>query len=198
MLTKHELLEPLARLRNDQVVVTTMATVRPWTRYSEHALDFASADSAMGHAADFALGIALARPERKVICLNGDGSMLMSLGTLVTIMSSGAKNFILFVVQNDSYEITGNQPIPGTGFVDFRAMAKAAGFLRVYAFDDPRDYGSALPGILAGDGAVFVTVKVEPGSEGPLCRRPEESAHYLRYSLAESVRRVQRALRNSA
>jgi thiamine pyrophosphate-dependent acetolactate synthase large subunit-like protein len=46
---------------------------------SEHALDFASADSAMGHAADFALGLALARPARKVICLNGDGSMLMSL-----------------------------------------------------------------------------------------------------------------------
>jgi len=47
-------------------------------------LDFASADSAMGHTADLALGIALARPERKVICLNGDGSMLMTLGTLVT------------------------------------------------------------------------------------------------------------------
>ena len=65
----------------DEVVVTTMSVTRPWGRLSSHDLDFASADSAMGHAADLALGIALARPDRTVVCLNGDGSMLMSLGT---------------------------------------------------------------------------------------------------------------------
>ena len=93
MLTKQQLLAPLAALRNDAVVVTTMGTVRPWGRYSSSDLDFASADSAMGHAADLALGIALAQPHRKVICLNGDGSMLMTLGTLVTAAQSGATNF---------------------------------------------------------------------------------------------------------
>ena len=67
MLTTRELLAPLARRRTDEVVVTTMSTVRPWGRLSDHRLDFASADSAMGHAADLALGIALARPERRVI-----------------------------------------------------------------------------------------------------------------------------------
>ena len=69
MLTKQQLLAPLAALRNDAVVVTTMGTVRPWGHYSSSDLDFASADSAMGHAADLALGIALAQPHRKVICL---------------------------------------------------------------------------------------------------------------------------------
>jgi len=52
-----------------------MSVTRPWGRLSSHDLDFASADSAMGHTADLALGIALAQPARKVICLNGDGSM---------------------------------------------------------------------------------------------------------------------------
>ena len=62
MLTKQELLQPLASLRTDEVVVTTMGVVRPWSRFSDSPLDFASADSAMGHVADLALGIALAQP----------------------------------------------------------------------------------------------------------------------------------------
>src|SRR5438552_13802039 len=126
MMTKDELMAPLARARQDAVVVTTMAAVRAWARHSTSEFDFASADSAMGHAADLALGIALAQPQRKVICLNGDGSMLMTLGTLVTAAQSGATNFILFVIENGTYEITGNQPVPGTGLVDFVAMARAA------------------------------------------------------------------------
>jgi thiamine pyrophosphate-dependent acetolactate synthase large subunit-like protein len=148
----------------------------------------------MGHAADFALGVALAQPQRKVVCLNGDGSMLMTLGTLVTVIHAGAKNLILFVIENNTYEITGNQPVPGAGAVDFSAMAKAAGFPRTYTIDDPQIYERLLPEILGGDGPVFVTVKVEAGSEGPLSRRPEESAHYLRDSIAESVRRLRQAL----
>lgn len=80
MLTRSELLEPLARRRTNEVVVTTMSVVRPWGLLSHHPLDFVSADSAMAHAADLALGIALAQPARKVICLNGDGSMRQSAG----------------------------------------------------------------------------------------------------------------------
>lgn len=194
MLTKHEFLEPLARLRRDQVIVTTMGTVRPWAHYSNHALDFASADSAMGHAADFALGIALAQPQRQVICLNGDGSMLMTLGTFVTIVSSGVRNFVLFIVQNDTFEITGNQPIPGAGMIDFAAMARAAGFPRACNFAEAQEYARALPGILAGEGPVCVTVKVQPGEEGPLRRDPSESAAYLQHSLAQSARHLQHAL----
>ena len=106
MLTKAQFLAPLAMLRGDAVVVTTMGVVRPWGGYSHSELDYASADSAMGHAADLALGIALARPERKVICLNGDGSMLMTLGTLATITGAGAGNLVLIVVQNGTYGIT--------------------------------------------------------------------------------------------
>ena len=193
-MTRDEALRPLARRRGQAVVVTTMGTVRPWARLSDHPLDFASADSAMGHAADFALGVALAQPQRKVVCLNGDGSMLMSLGTLVTIVASGAANLVLFVLENDTYELTGNQAIPGAGRVDFPAMARAAGFTRVHAFEDPAAYEGTLAAILDGPGPVFVSVRVEPGAEGPLGRGPREAAAYLRPSLAESARRLRRAL----
>jgi sulfopyruvate decarboxylase subunit beta len=194
MLSKDELLGPLAAQRRSEVVVTTMGVVRPWGRYSSHPLDFASGDSAMAHAADFALGIALAQPERRVWCLNGDGSMLMSLGTLVTIVESGAANLMLFVLQNDAYEVTGNQKVPGAGRVDFAAMARAAGFAHAHFFEDPKLYAAAIPQILAGPGPVCVVAKVARGAEGPLARRPAEEAVYLRTSLAESARTVRRAL----
>ena len=194
MLTKEQLLVPWAAFRNDAVVVTTMGTVRPWGKFSSSDFDFASADSAMGHAADLALGIALAQPQRKVICLNGDGSMLMSLGTLVTTVQSGATNFILFVVENGTYEITGNQPVPGTGLVDFVAMSRAAGFVKTFAFDDYDEYQTHLPAALQCEGPVLIAVRVEPGLEGPLSRSPREEARYLQVSLAQSAHRLRETL----
>jgi len=193
-LTKDELLAPLARLRGDAVVVTSMGVVRPWARFSTSPLDFASADSAMGHTADFALGLALARPERRVVCLNGDGSTLMSLGTLVTIAEAGAANLVLFVVVNGTYELTGNQAIPGASRVDFAGLARAAGIPRVRSFRSRRAYERALPALLEGDGPVAVVVHVVPGSEPPLERAAPGEPPYLSVSLAESTRRLRAAL----
>lgn len=193
-LTKDELLAPLARLRGDAVVVTSMGVVRPWARFSTSPLDFASADSAMGHTADFALGLALARPERRVICLNGDGSTLMTLGTLVTIAEAGPANLVLFVIVNGTYELTGNQAIPGASRVDFAALARAAGIARVHSFDDPLAYERALPGLLEGAGPVAVVVRVEPGDEGPLVRGVPGEPPYISVSLAESTRRLRAVL----
>jgi len=194
MMTKDEALAPLARLRGDAIVVTTMAAVRPWGRLSGHRLDFASADSAMGHAADFALGLALAQPARQVICLNGDGSMLMTLGTLVTITASRVSNLVLFVLENATYEITGNQRLPGAGEVDFSGLARAAGFPSAATFTEASAYAAALPALLRGAGPACITVKVEPGSEGPLGRGPRQDVPYLRPSLAQSARELRAAL----
>jgi len=194
MLTQAQLLEPLARHRTNEVVVATMSVTRPWGRLSDHDLDFASADSAMGHTADLALGIALARPKRTVICLNGDGSMLMTLGTLATVVGTGISNLVLIVVDNGTYEITGNQAVPAAGLIDYAAMAEAVGFPRVLCFDDPRKYAEAVPGVLTTPGPTLVHVRVEPGSEGPIGRSAEEPARYLRTSLAEWSRVLRDAL----
>lgn len=193
-LTKKELLEPLARLRTDEVVITSMGVVRPWGRLSAHDLDFASADSAMGHTADLALGLALAQPPRRVVCLNGDGSMLMSLGTLATIVETGARNLVLFVVVNGTYEITGNQAVPGAASVDFAELARAVGFPRVHRFDDARRYEAALEEILKEPGPTFVSVAVAPEHEGPISRSGFETAPYLQSSLHEWSRRFKRSL----
>jgi len=194
MMTKEELLEPLSRLRGNAAVVTCMGVTRPWGKYSSSELDFASADSAMGHTADLALGIALAQPDRKVICLNGDGSMLMSLGTLTLAVQNSARNYYLFVVQTDIYEITGKQPVPGAGRTDFITLARGAGFEKYYSFDNPVKFREKLPEVLSEEGPVFILVTVEAGSEGPVVRNKDEKPVYLKVSLAESARIMRKAM----
>ena len=197
MLTRAELLEPLAAGRTDEVVVTTMSVVRPWGRLSDSDLDFASADSAMAHAADLALGIAMARPDRRVLCLNGDGSMLMSLGTLATIVSSGVENLALVVVENGTYEITGNQPVAAAGRCDYAAMARAAGFRRAWSIEEPEDWRQRAPDLLRGRGPLLAAVRVAAGNEGPISRSDQEQARYLQVSLHDWSRVLRRALRAS-
>ncbi len=193
-MTKQEFLGALARARTDEVVITSMGVVRPWGRLSDSVLDFASADSAMGHTADLALGVAMAQPLRRVVCLNGDGSMLMSLGTLVTIIESGVDNLILFVIANKTYEITGNQRVPGARAVDFEGLARAAGFASAHHFDQASAYESALEDILRDEGPTFVSVAVAPESEGPISRSASEPARYLQTSLYDGSRRFREAL----
>ena len=161
-------LEVLHQLRQDGgVVVTTMSAVAPWSRLSHTVYDFPSAGSAMAHAADFAMGLALAQPKRPVWAINGDGSMLMSLGTLVTVCQTPPANFILFVLQNDTFEVTGNQPIPGAGKIDMVLLAKGSGFTKAYQFSDIRTLARELPAVLCETGPTFVNLIIEPGEEPP-------------------------------
>lgn len=141
----------------------------------------------MGHAADLAMGIALARPERQVWCLNGDGSMLMTLETLVTICQTPPRNLFLFVFQNDTYEVTGNQSIPGAGAISLTGMARAAGFAEVHEFDSANAMAMSLPSILAKPGPSYINLRIEPGSERPpkLDGRLRIPVHELRQALQE-------------
>lgn len=194
MLTTAQLLEPLARQRTDEVVATTMSVVRPWGLLSDSDFDFASADSAMGHAADLALGIALARPERTVVSLNGDGSMLMCLGTLATAVEAAARNYILIVSDNGEYEITGHQPIAAAPRIDFGALAEAAGFRNVFVFEEAREWAARVPEVLSASGPTFVHAHVEAGEQGPIGRSADEPARYLQHSLADWSRIMRSAL----
>ncbi len=194
MMKKEECLRAIAARRTDEVVITTMGVVAPWALLSDHDRDMASVDSGMGHAADFGLGLALARPDLKVVVLNGDGSMLMSLGTLVTVVDSGAGNLVLFVVENRTYEVTGNKALRGAGRFSFAGMARAAGFSRTYEFRDVKTLERDLPEVLSGQGPVFATLFVEQGEEGPPKRAEGNPARYLRDTLAGSAHRLREAL----
>lgn len=197
MFNKEECLEVIAKHRTDEVVVATMGVTVPWGQISDHPLDYASVGSAMGHAADFGLGIALARPDKKVLVLNGDGSMLMCLGTLATVtaLQKSAHNFYLFVCENGSYEVTGNQPIPGGQNFSFTTIARGAGFEKFYESEDADSLDTALPSILAEAGPTLINLKLALANEPPPSRNGEHAVRYLRPTLAESTHELRQALK---
>ena len=197
MFNKEECLQIIAKHRTDEVVIATMGVTVPWGQISDHPLDYASVGSAMGHAADFGLGIALARPDKKVLVLNGDGSMLMCLGTLATVtaLNKPAQNFCLFVCENGSYEVTGNQPVPGGQNFSFTTIARGAGFEKIYEFEDSDSLDAALPSILAEAGPTLINLKIALANEPPPSRSAEHPVRFLRPTLGESTHELRRALK---
>src|SRR5439155_17136250 len=86
-------LQVLVELRgDDQIVITNQASARIWPKLADHPLDFHYNPSAMGGAIPLGLGLALAQPQRHVLVISGDGSLLMNLGSLITVAASGASN----------------------------------------------------------------------------------------------------------
>jgi sulfopyruvate decarboxylase subunit beta len=154
------------------VVVTTMTPARDWMTLPQHPLDLVFVPSAMGHATSIGLGLALAQPDRRVIVCNGDGSMLMNLGSLVTIAASGAKNLVVVLFDNGVYEVTGSQPTPGSRAVDFAAIARGAGFPSVFDISEIDDWRFACQRTLTAPGPTLVWLHVAAVPELPGPRSP--------------------------
>jgi thiamine pyrophosphate-dependent acetolactate synthase large subunit-like protein len=157
-LDRLDLFRALSAARTDEIVITTMTATLQWPLVSRHELDFDFLAFGMGHASDFGLGLALARPERKVIVLKGDGGLLMSLGSLVTLGRYGPPNLLVLLLENRSYEMTGGQQLaPG---VDFAAMARGAGIGGVERIEDLEVFEIELPRLLTEEGPHFVILPV--------------------------------------
>jgi sulfopyruvate decarboxylase subunit beta len=190
MLEMTDALATLRTLRGDRdVVITTMAAAKVWMQLADnrmHPLDMVFVPSCMGHATSFGLGIALAQPERSVIVCNGDGSMLMNLGSLVTIAAQAPKNLVTIIMDNGVYEVTGAQPMPAR--VDFAAMARASGFTSVFAFDTASDWERAAPNVLRAAGPTLVVLQIQPVPERGAPKSPgpaAERAKALRAALTQ-------------
>jgi sulfopyruvate decarboxylase subunit beta len=170
-------LQALRSVRRDgDVVVAAMGAAREWMALGRHPLDWIFVPSSMGQATSLGLGIALARPDRRVIVLNGDGAMLMNLGSLVTITACAAPNLVTLLFDNGVYEVTGAQPTPGATAgrggaepVDFTGLARAAGFRSLFRFGRLPDWVRAVDQVLAAPGPTFAVLDVAPipGAPGP-------------------------------
>lgn len=153
----------IADNQSDQVVVTTMSTAREWPSDPEHQELHLPVYGCMGKASSFGLGVALGAPNRQVLVLDGDGSLLMNLGTLVTVAAQAPKNLVHVVFDNGTYDTSGGQPVPGANRVDFPGLARSAGYRAAYAFEDADEFARQLPDILTQDGPILIALKVEPG-----------------------------------
>lgn len=152
-------------IQDNDIVVAVYQTNFDWMILNPRPLNYVAV-GAMGQASSHGLGLALANPDRRVFVFDGDGSLLMNLGTLVTAAGTGVQNLHHFVFHNHTYEVNGAQPLP-TASVDFAGMAKAAGYPHSSAFDALDDFEISLPEIMSRHGPQFVELDIVPGAPYP-------------------------------
>ncbi len=167
MIDSFEAQKIISRHRGDAIVIATMTANYEWPQLSTNpGLDLMFS-GAMGKASSVGLGLALAQPDKKIIVLDGDGSLLMNLGSLVTIANMAPPNLIHFVFENEVYRTSGGQPIPGIGKINFIGFARAAGYASVHKFEDVGSLESNLETVMNEVGPTFVCLKVASANERP-------------------------------
>ena len=182
-----EVLRRIAAVRGDALCVPTMTTAPAWREIAPDDLSVTCVGF-MGGASSLGLGLALACPGRRVLVFDGDGSLLMQLGSLATIASARPRNFTHFVFKNGVYHTSGAQPIPGGLDVDFVLMARAAGYPRAYAVRELDDLERRLPSLLTEEGPLLVELHTGLADKTPMTARGGKSfgeqAEDLRQRLA--------------
>ena len=172
MMHTADMLRAFVPYREDAIVVPGRGG-RYWIDLtSQPNLDLPLGDPAMGGHAGFGLGLALARPDKKIILFDSEGDILMGLSVLVTIAEQKPPNFYHFLIDNGCYATTGGQPVPNADNVAYDVIARGAGYPRAFAFSELDQFSANLPDILGKPGPVLVAVKVVPEIENaPIGRR---------------------------
>ena len=155
----------------DTIVSTTGMISRELFEYRTamnqgHERDFLTVGS-MGHASQIALGIALAKKDRKVWCFDGDGASIMHMGSMAIVANKAPKNYIHVVFNNGAHDSVGGQPTVGLK-IDLPAVAKAVGYRQVFSVDNKEGLQKQLPNL--GEGPVFLEVRVKKGNRKDLGR----------------------------
>ena len=153
-------------VRDDDLVVAVYQTNFDWIALNPRPLNYVAV-GAMGQASSHGLGLALANPNRRVFVFDGDGSLLMNLGALVTIAGAGVPNLFHFVFVNGTYEVNGSHPLPGAEDVDFAGLARAAGYKDSQGYGNLDEFRTALPTMLKRTGPLMAALEIVPGAPYP-------------------------------
>lgn len=117
----------------------------------------------MGLASSIGLGLSLAQPHKDIVVIDGDGSLLMNMGSLVTVFANNPRNLTWIVIDNGAYGSTGNQDTYAQK-IDLVDVARGVGFTNSYYFEDVN-----LKEFIKSDDASFIVYKTEPGnSKAPI------------------------------
>jgi len=134
--------------------------------------------NSMGMASSIALGLALARPDLRVVVLDGDGSLLMNLGSLATERTAGVTNLVHVVWDNGGWEITGGQPAGSPFGIDLEVVARGCGFEKTATCADLERFRDVFGQAMADARQAWLIVgKIEPG-DSPY--RPSKNCVWLR------------------
>jgi thiamine pyrophosphate-dependent acetolactate synthase large subunit-like protein len=126
----------------------------------------------MGLAAPIALGVALAQPDRRVIALEGDGSILMNLGTLTTIAAQAPENLTVIIWDNGLYQITGKQSTATSSVTDIVAVASGCGIQQSTWATDEGHFEDLIETAVSTAGPHFIAARVDDASA---TARPERN-----------------------
>ena len=157
----------------DSIVSTTGMISRELFEYRTsmnqgHERDFLTVGS-MGHASQIALGIALAKSDRKVWCFDGDGAAIMHMGSMAIVASKAPKNYVHVLFNNGAHDSVGGQPTVGLK-IDLPAVAKAVGYHHTYSVSTKSDLADVINEIKAYEDLALLEVKVRKGNRKDLGR----------------------------
>jgi phosphonopyruvate decarboxylase len=163
----------LSAFANDDVVVSTTGKTSREVfelrqKRGEAASDFLTVGG-MGHTSSIAMGVALAAPIRRVIAIDGDGSMLMHLGALPIIGNHSSSNLVHIVLNNQCHESVGGQPTVA-GEIDIEKLAMASGYKAYFCASDQKSITKIWSGIAVNSGPILFEIKIAKGSRGNLGR----------------------------
>jgi len=157
----------------DCIVSTTGMISRELFEYrvamnQSHERDFLTVGS-MGHASQIALGIAMAKPDRKVWCFDGDGAAIMHMGSMAIVANKAPKNLVHVVFNNGAHDSVGGQPTVGLK-IDLPAVAKAVGYKAECSVDNKEALNAILKNVNSFEGPTLIEVKVKKGNRKDLGR----------------------------
>ena len=138
----------------------------------------------MGLTSSIALGIALVRPDRRVVALDGDGSLLMNLGSLATIAASAPANLVVIVLDNEQYGTTGGQPTATAGCADLEAAGRALGLRQTATVHDTEGLAQVLAETHGTAGPWLIVAK---GTESTPTVKPPLDCVYIKRRFMDAL-----------
>ncbi|MBI4522205.1 MAG: thiamine pyrophosphate-binding protein [Deltaproteobacteria bacterium] len=160
---RFDCLKAIAPHFNDELVVTNIGGVRhEWYALRPHPGNYHLQN--LGLASSVGLGLALALPHRKVVVFDGDGSILLNLGSLATIANRRPKNLVHIVFDNSCYESSRGAPTATAGVTDLAAIARGAGVPNAMTVTTIEDFEETVLNALSGNDLWCIVAKIEPGA----------------------------------
>lgn len=178
MMDREICLRALAERRTNQVVVGAYGAGRDFREISPSPLNLCEVGT-MGMASSIGLGIAAGQPDRQVWVLDGDGSLVMNIGSLISVANLQPRNLVQFVFVNRIYEASGGQPVIGIERFSFAALARAAGYAQVFEFSDEAAFERELDTVLGMPGPTFVVMNAEAKRHLPVNRQMSNLEEWL-------------------
>jgi thiamine pyrophosphate-dependent acetolactate synthase large subunit-like protein len=185
MISSREAMEYLAGRLSDELVVASLGYVKYELAAANDRPENFYLWNSMGMACSIGLGMASARPERRVIVLDGDGSLLMNLNSLASEGWRAPRNFAHIVFDNRAHYLTGKQPTATSARADLARMAEGAGFPHAERVETLAAFRSAVDRALVEEGPWFVQALVE--QQPRQGRRPPKSPTLLKHRFMDKL-----------